>query len=59
MAKKRPVTVWHVFKDGTVTQDPSGHPVPADIIRQVAAIADRVERRIAREAALAAHNTKE
>ena len=51
--------VTHVFKDGTVASDTSGHPVPAKIAMQVLAIAERVRARHERETAEKLHSAEE
>lgn len=52
---RRPVeiTVHHVFRDGTVTQDPSGHSVPREIVMRIHEIAEDIRKRQARELAKA------
>ena len=59
MARKAmEIKVWHVFKDGTVTQDISGRTVPPEIARQMREHAERVMARVARERAAAAQNNE-
>lgn len=48
--------VTHVFKDGTVASDTSGHTVPEEITKKVLAVLDRIHERQAREEARKFHD---
>ena len=50
--KKREVEVIHIFKDGTVSRDPTVKLVPEEIVRAIHAIYLQSQERIAREKAM-------